>query len=142
MEDNNPTPNPPISWRSSLPIWLDTLKKMVGIALAVAAVVGVTFVYTGSFSARAYSDRLFIGGILVTFIGVFIFITIGGTRRNLGIPAIAKNTDDARKIMDHTHELSVKADQRYNTGSQVWGAGIICLVLSILLYYLLNGLGI
>jgi hypothetical protein len=142
MEENAETPRPSRSWRSTLLSWLDKLKIILLCALAIAALVGASFLFTGGLTARAYSDRLFTMGVIVTFIGVFIFITVGGARKNMGIPAIAKNPDEARKIMEHTLEMSVKADKRYDAGSLVWMIGMACLVLSMLIYFLLSVFGI
>jgi hypothetical protein len=142
MEENAETPRPSRSWRPILLSWLEKLKIIFLCALAIAALVGASFLFTGGLTARAYSDRLFMVGVIVTFIGVFIFITVGGTRKNMGIPAIAKNPDEARKIMEHTLEMSAKADKRYDAGSYVWVIGIACLVLSVLIYFLLTVFGI
>jgi hypothetical protein len=124
--------------RAILKTWLVYLKQTFLYAFSVAAVVGVSFLFTGGYSTRTYSDRLFIAGVLITFVGVFIFITMVGTRRNLEIPTFAKDLEDARKIMDHTQELQDKAEKRYDAGSQVWAVGMVCMVLSILFFFLLS----
>jgi len=108
------------------------------IALGIAAVTGASFLYTGGFSAQAYSDRLFIVGILITTIGIFVFVTIAGTRKNMGLPTIAKTQEDARKLMEQTNELRDKTEKRYDAGSQVWAIGVACLVLSVLLFFVLS----
>jgi sugar phosphate permease len=117
--------------------WLVYLKKTFLYAISVAAIVGVSFLFTGGFTGRAYSDRLFIAGVLITLVGVFVFITIGGTRKNMGIPTFAKTEEDARKIMDHAQELRDKAEKRYDAGAQVWAVGIACMVLSIMFFFLM-----
>ena len=118
--------------------WLVYLGKTSLFALGVAALIGMSFLFTGSFSAKTYSDRLFIAGILITMVGVFIFVTITGTRRRLGIPLLVKNKEDARNLLDHAEELRDKAEKRYDAGAQVWAVGIACLVLSILSFFLLS----
>ena len=118
--------------------WLVYLGKTSLYALGVAALIGMSFLFTGSFSAKTYSDRLFIAGILITMVGVFIFVTITGTRRRLGIPLLVKNKEDARNLLDHAEELRDKAEKRYDAGAQVWAVGIACLVLSILSFFLLS----
>ncbi len=142
MDENTDTPGQSSPSRPILLTWLDYLKKVFLIALAIAALFGASFIFTGGFSAQAYSDRLFMGGVIITFIGVFVFITIAGTRKGMGIPTIARNEEEARKLMEHTIELSVKAEKRYDAGSQVWAIGVACVVLSIVLYFLLSALGI
>jgi hypothetical protein len=142
MEDNPTTPRPPKALRITLLSWLEYLKKTFLFACVIAALVGASFLVTRGFSAQNYSDRLFTVGIVVTFIGVFIFITVGGTRRNMGFATLAKNPEEARKIMDHTHELIEKAEKRYDAGSQVWVTGVACLVLSVALYFILSAIGI
>jgi sugar phosphate permease len=118
--------------------WLTYLRQKFLIALGVAAVTGASFLYTGGFSAQAYSDRLFIVGILITTIGIFVFVTIAGTRKNMGLPTIAKTQEDARKLMEQTNELRDKTEKRYDAGSQVWAIGVACLVLSVLLFFVLS----
>ena len=118
--------------------WLVYLGKTSLYALGVAALIGMSFLFTGSFSAKTYSDRLFTVGILITLLGVFVFVTMAGTRKNMGLPTIARTTEDARKVMERAQELREKAEKRYDAGSQVWAVGIACLVLSILSYFLLS----
>lgn len=142
MDENTGTPGQSSPSRPILLTWLDYLKKVFLIALAVAGLMGASFVFTGGFSAQAYSDRLFMGGVIITFIGVFIFITIAGTRKGMGIPTIARNEEEARKLMENTLELSAKAEKRYDAGAQVWVIGVVCVVLSIVIDLLLSALGI
>jgi sugar phosphate permease len=118
--------------------WSVYLGKTSLYALGVAILIGISFLFIGSFSAKTYSDRLFTAGILITMVGVFIFVTITGTRRRLGIPILVKNKEDARNMLDHAEELRDKAEKRYDAGAQVWAVGIACLVLSILSYFLLS----
>jgi sugar phosphate permease len=124
--------------RTILQIGLVYLSQIFLYALCMAVLVGVSFLFKGSFSIQAYSDRLFIAGVVITLVGVFVFITIGGTRRNMGIPTFAKTKEDARKIIDHSEEIRAKAEKRYDAGSKVWAVGAACMLLSILLYYLLS----
>jgi hypothetical protein len=124
--------------RTTLRSWLLYLKQIFSYAFSVAVLVGASFMFFGDLSAQTYSDRLFIVGILITLLGVFVFVTIAGTRRNMGIPTLAKTKEEARKIMDHSLELIEKAEKRYDAGAQVWAVGIACLVLSILSYFLLT----
>jgi hypothetical protein len=125
-------------WHTNLQSWLVYLKQTFSYAFSVAILVGASFIFTGDLSAQAYSDRLFTVGILITLLGVFIFVTIAGTRRRLGIPTLAKNTEEARKVLDHAEELRDKAEKRYDLGAQVWSVGIACLVLSVVSYFLLS----
>jgi sugar phosphate permease len=138
MNGNNPRPDRTRQLRVILQKLWDYLKKIFLSALGVAAFIGVSFLFTGGFSSKAYSDRLFISGIIVTTIGVFVFITIAGTRRNMGIPTIVKTEEDARKLMDHTQELIEKAEKRYDAGSRVWAIGLACLFLSAVIYFILT----
>jgi hypothetical protein len=124
--------------RPTLQNWLLYLKQTFSYAFSVAVLVGASFMFIGDLSAQAYSDRLFTVGILITLLGVFVFVTIAGTRRRLGIPTLAKNTDEARKMLDHAEELRDKTEKRYDAGAQVWAVGIACLVLSVLSYFLLS----
>jgi sugar phosphate permease len=118
--------------------WLAYLKQTFTYALSVAVLVGASFILTGDLSAKAYSNRLFLVGIIITTLGVFLFVTISGTRRRMGIPTLAKNKEEAQKILDHTQELRDKAEKRYDAGAQVWIVGMACVVLSILTYYILS----
>lgn len=123
---------------AALQDWWVYLKQVFTYAITVAVLVGASFMLTDDFSAKTYSDRLFTVGILITLLGVFVFVTIAGTRRRLGIPTLAKNEEQARKILDHTEELREKAEKRYDIGAQVWAVGIACMVVSIIAYYLLT----
>jgi sugar phosphate permease len=118
--------------------WLVYLRKTFLFALGSAALIGMSFIFTGGFSAQDYSDRLFTAGILVTMAGVFVFITMAGTRKNMGLPTFAKTTEDAHEIMERAQELRDKAEKRYDAGAQVWAVGIASLVLSVLSYFLLS----
>jgi hypothetical protein len=124
--------------RSILQSWLGYLKQPFSYALSVAILVGASFVLMGNPSAKAYSDRLFTVGILITMLGVFVFVTIAGTRRNLGIPTLARKPEEARKVMDNVQVLIGKAEKRYDAGAQVWIVGILCMVISIFAYFLLT----
>jgi sugar phosphate permease len=141
MNENVDKQNRSIQSRKTLLKWLVYLQRTVLYACGVAVLIGASFLFTGGFSAKAYSDRLFAAGILVTMIGVFIFITISGTHRNMGLPTLIKTKEDARKIMDNTEVLRDKAEKRYDAGAQVWFVGIACLVISILVYFLLSTIG-
>ena len=118
-------------------IW-DYLKIVILSALGIAALIGASFLFTGGFSSKAYSDRLFISGIIVTTIGVFVFVTIVGTRRNMGLPTMARTEEDARKLIEGSREFLEKAEKRYDAGSRVWAVGIACMFLSVVVYYILT----
>ena len=124
--------------RAILLEWLAYLKQIFTYALSVAVLVGASFIITGDPTAKAYSDRLFTVGIFITTLGVFLFITISGTRRRMGIPTLAKNKEQAQKILEHSQELREKAEKRYDAGAQVWAVGMACLVLSIITYFILS----
>lgn len=119
-------------------VWLVYLGQVFLYASGVAVLVAASFLFTGKFSAINFSDRLFIVGIFITLFGVFIFITIGGTRRNMGLPTYAKTKEDARKIIDHADEIREKTEKRYDAGSKVWAVGTACMLLSILFFALLS----
>ena len=138
MTENLEKPSRPTQFRTSLQTTLSYLKQVFLAAAGVAMIVGVSFIFTNDFTARAYSDRLFIVGVFLTMLGVFVFVTIAGTRRNMGLPTLARTKEDAQKIFSHTDELRAKAEKRYDAGSQVWIIGAACMVLSILLYYILS----
>jgi sugar phosphate permease len=138
MNENVEKQNRSDQFRAVLHNWLVYLKQTFTFAFGITAITGISFVFTGGFSARSYSDRLFTIGIIVTMIGVFVFITIAGTRKNMGIPLIIKTEEDARKVMEKTQELRDKAEKRYDAGSQVWATGIACMVISVLLFFLLS----
>ncbi len=114
------------------------LKQVLLASIGVAMLVGLSFIFTNDFTAKAYSNRLFIVGIFLTMLGVFVFVTILGTRRNMGLPTLARKAEDARKILDRSEELRDKAEKRYDAGSQIWIIGTACMVLSILLFYILS----
>ena len=71
-------------------------------------------------------------------IGIFTFITMAGTRKNMGLSTIIKNEEEARNLLDKTDELREKTEKRYDLGSLIWSIGMACLVYSILLYYVLK----
>jgi sugar phosphate permease len=138
MNENVEKQNRSENLRAILQRWLVFLRKTFLYALGIAALIGMSFMFTGGISAQAYSDRLFISGIIITTIGIFVFASIAGTRRNMGLPTIAKTEEDALKLKEQIPELIDKAEKRYDLGSQVWAIGIACLVLSILSYFLLS----
>jgi small basic protein len=138
MNENQENQNQSDHLRATLQKWLVYLKQIFTYAFSVAILVGASFMFIGDLSAQAYSDRLFMVGILITMLGVFVFVTIAGTRRRMGIPTVAKNKEDAVKIMEHAQELRDKAEKRYDAGAQVWAVGIACLVISVLSYFLLS----
>jgi sugar phosphate permease len=138
MNDNLEEQNRSEPLRTILYRWMEYLKQIFWGTLGIAGLIGVSFLFTGGFSSQAYSDRLFMSGIIVTAIGVFIFITINGTRKNLGIPTITKTEEDARKILEQSQTMRDKAEKRYDAGSLVWAIGVACLFLSVLLYFLFS----
>lgn len=141
MDDNLETQKQSRPWRAILQSWLDYLIRIFLFALGVAALIGASFLFTGSFSSRTYSDRLFLSGVIITGLGVFVFVTVAGTRRNMGLPTIARSEEEARKLMEKTQELVEKAEKRYDAGSQIWAIGIACVILSILSYFLISVFG-
>ena len=138
MNDNIEKQNRSDQVRAILRNSLVYLRRTLLFALGVAVLTGLSFLYSGGFSAQSYSDRLFTAGILITVVGVFVFVTMAGTRKNMGLPTIARTTEDARKVMERAQELREKAEKRYDAGSQVWTVGIACMVLSILSFFLLS----
>jgi sugar phosphate permease len=138
MNDQQEEHNRSANIRTILQIGLVYLSQIFLYAVGITVLVGVSFLFTGGFAVQAYSDRLFIAGVVITLVGVFVFITIGGTRRNMGLPTFAKTKEDARKIIDHSEEIRDKAEKRYDAGSKVWAVGAACMLLSILFYYLLS----
>jgi len=124
--------------RTILQRWLVYLKRTSLYAIGIAVLIGISFLFTGGFSEKAYSDRLFTAGIIITTVGVFVFITMAGTRKNMGLPTIAKTPEDARTLIERAQELREKAEKRYDAGAQVWIVGITCMVFSVLLFFLLS----
>ncbi len=138
MDENLENPSRSERVRELLKQSLVYLKQIVLSAVGVAALVGVSFYFTKGYTVKAYSDRLFIVGVMITLGGVFVFITMAGTRRRMGLPTLAKNKEEARKIMDRSDELRDKTEKRYDAGSQIWVIGTACMVLSVLLFYVLS----
>ncbi len=124
----------------NLKLW-KTLTRILEADLLLALAVGGSFLFTQDFSAAKYSDRLFIVGVAVMFVGTLgVFAVISGVR---GINIVkAWTPEQAKELRDSTGEILEAREKRYTIIFQIWLIGLGCLIFSAVIYLLLVQLGI
>jgi hypothetical protein len=109
------------------------LTKVLLPGLVITALTGLSFFFYGPFSSLAYSNRLFLIGVVFMVIGtVVVFaqmitgrgsdIFFGGNKDRLG---------KAKRFLNGSLEEREIKEKRYNVGGVLWLIGIMCILASI-----------
>ena len=128
--------------KDSLPKVLRTLKWSALIDLLITVAVAISFLFTGNFSAVAYSDRLFMMGIAVLGLGMLVVLSLWGINQDFWMPFRAPKEHDGPKIIQSSAEQREHSEKRYNLSVRIWITGIGCLLLSAITYLILTSFGI
>ena len=119
-----------------------TLRWCALLDLLVVLAVALSFLFTRDFSAIAFSDRLFMAGIAVLGLGVLVVFSLLGVNQDFWKPFRTAKEYDGQKILEASIEQHQRSEKRYNLSSLLSITGMGCLLLSIISYLLLTGLGI
>ena len=98
--------------------------------LVVIIAVGLSFLFTRDLTYRTFSDRLTwgaIGSILVAGMGI---ISLAGLNRDMGLPDVIVDKNQARRLMDGHLELRAKIEKRYDFCILFFLVGLGCIALS------------
>ena len=106
------------------------------IDLAFFVAVGVSFLFTGEFTAKAYSDRLFWAGLLATLSGFPIILASLGSYTTLGTPNILTAPGDAPITHERIREHIRTNEGRYMLVVRMATVGVVCIVTSALIQVL------
>jgi hypothetical protein len=107
--------------------------KVTLIILVVIIMVGISFLFTRDLTYRTFSDRLTwgaIGSILVSGMGV---ISMVGLNRNLGLPDVIVNKEQAHRLMDRHLELRANIEKRYDFCILFFLVGLGCIAFSAII---------
>jgi hypothetical protein len=88
---------------------------------------GVSFLFVGEFSARAYSDRLFWGGIGAAIIGGFAVVASLGAYNTLGTPSVLTAGSDSRIAHERVADYLRMNAGRYTFVLRMVLSGAICI---------------
>jgi magnesium-transporting ATPase (P-type) len=108
------------------------------ISFGITLMIGVSFIFTGGFSSRTFSDRVFWIGMIVTVACTSILSALALFRRNFDIPRTTTKVKDAWERMEHDFEVRKKLEVHYTLWILGWLVGIICIVFSALIQILLS----
>ena len=112
------------AWRFMMPVLIAAGLIVVGVA--------VSFVWWGPFSFRAYSDRLFWGGIGSMLVGGFVVVASLGSYRTLGTPSILTAPGDAPIAAERIREYIKTNSGRYGFIFRALSVGALCMVVASL----------
>lgn len=107
-------------------------KPVVILVPIIMAGVGVSFLFWGEFSPRAYSDRLFWAGIGTMMVGGFVIWAALGSYRTLGTPSILTAPGDAPIAHERIREHMKMNAGRYTFILRMLLIGGICIAASAL----------
>jgi hypothetical protein len=103
------------------------------IDLVLLIVVGVSFLFARPFSVRAYSDRLFWGGIVAILVGGIGVFASFGSYSTLGTPSVVTAPGDARIAHERIREHIRMNAGRYSFIGRMFTSGAICITISAIL---------
>ena len=109
------------------------VKKVLVYDLLFLVLAAFTFIFTGHFSASAFSERLF-------WIGVVVFL-IAGTMgfahmippRMMMFPYNVRKPEDAKKFVDDAPAARESDEKRLDAGFHVWFIALGCLALAAMI---------
>jgi hypothetical protein len=77
----------------------------------------------------------------VGMLGIFAIISVPGDKRFLAFGGVVK-PEEAKQAQEDAITIRQGREKRYDIAIQIWLIGISCLIISILVYELLNALSI
>jgi hypothetical protein len=116
--------------------WTRGVWRFVRTVLIVSGIVVVgaalSFLVAGDFTFKAYSERLFWGGIGASLVGGFAVVAALGAYRTLGTPTVLTAPGDAPIAHSRVGEYLQTNARRYMFTIRMILAGAICIGLSAL----------
>ncbi len=111
-------------WRFFLPLLI--------IWVAIVALIALSFLFWGEFTFKAYSDRLFWGGIAAIVVGGFVVVSALGSYSTLGTPSVLTAPADARIAHERIWEYMKTNAGRYTFTFRMFIVGALCIGTSAL----------
>jgi len=107
-------------------------------ALVISIVVGLSFVFFGTFSSLAFSDRLFLTGIGFMGLGTIVIFAQMITTRGMEI-FFGQNRDPdlVKKSLNLLPGSQEEVEKRYNVGAQIWFVGLACMVFGAMVTFII-----
>ncbi len=101
--------------------------------LVVIALTGLSFLFFGPFSSLAYSNRLFLVGVVFMVIGTAVVFAqmITGRGSEIFFGGNKDRLDRAKKFLNSGLEEREIKEKRYNVGGMLWLLGIFCILASM-----------
>ena len=108
------------------------VRKVLLFAAVLAALVGLSFLFTKDFSAAALSERLFWTGLGTALIGGFLIFgqTVGG--RDYGLPGIFTRSVHANDLINFNIEVRQNVEKKFDFTFQLFLVGLVLFLLGIL----------
>jgi hypothetical protein len=123
-------------WFSRFLMYL--LKRILVFDFVLVALTAASFLFYGEWSALAYSDRLFLVGVIVIGLGGLAMLIVTFTNKDFGNPGAIRTPQDARNLLENNLEIREGMEKRYNIATQLWLIGLGCIGFSILMYQILS----
>jgi hypothetical protein len=101
-------------------------KKILIYSLGISFVTGLSFVFTGGFSANAYSDRLVWAGLFLVMASGLIWFGVFVSGRQFGVGTIRK-PEDAKRYLANQAKIQETMEIRYDAAFRVWIIGLVCI---------------
>ena len=102
---------------------------MLGVILAV----GISFLFTRDLTYRTFSDRLMWGAIASILVAGMGVISMAGLNRDLGLPDVIVNKEQAHRLMDSHLELHARIEKRYDFCILFFLVGLGCIAFSAII---------
>ena len=109
------------------------LAKVALIIACVAVTVGISFLFTRGFTYRTFCDRLTWGAIASILISGMGVVSLAGLNRDLGLPDVIVNKEQAHRLMDSHLELRDRIEKRYDFCILFFLVGLGCIALSAII---------
>jgi hypothetical protein len=123
-----PSPGVPITYRITTAIkeiLTIFVRRVVSIAVAIALLVGLSFLFFGEFSFPALSERLVWTGIGIALVGGILVFgqTVGG--RNYGLPGMFTRSVHANDLINFNIEVRKSIDKKFDFTIQLFFIGVL-----------------
>jgi uncharacterized membrane protein len=110
-------------------------KKILIYSLGISIITGLSFLFTGGFSANAYSDRLVWVGLFLVLASGIVWFGVFVAGRQFGVGTI-KNTQDAKNYLANQAKIQETIESRYDAAVRIWIIGLVCIGLGALVQIL------
>jgi hypothetical protein len=114
------------------------LQGVLLVDVAILALVLLSFLFYGKFSAIAVSERVFWAGMVAIMMGGIAIAATAAAGHSFGVPIFIRKPEDAKKLLEKAPEIRAEQEKRYNAGARLWLIGMGCVAISALVEQLFS----